>query len=72
MVTVGELKVGNFKLFCDFGDFPVAIGCLEAVKCPVKPPTRLCSRRSTVPEMRETKGTSSFWSRFFHFEKLEL
>lgn len=44
----------------EFGDFPVAIGCHEAVKCPVKPPTRLCSRRDTVPETTQTKAKSSF------------
>ena len=64
-LQVSELKVETFKLLCGLGDFPVAIGCREAVKCPVKPPTRLCSRRSTVPETRETKGKSSSWKQFF-------
>lgn len=61
-----------FKLLCGLGDFQVAIGCREAVKFPVKPPTRLCSRRDTVPETRETKGTSNFWELCFSFLKLEL
>lgn len=55
------MEVETFKLLCGLGDFPVAIGCREAVKFPVKPPTRLCSKRGIVPETRETKATSSFW-----------
>lgn len=46
-------------------DFPVAIGCRAAVKCPVKPPARLCSRRDTGPESRETKDTSGVCDLFF-------
>lgn len=64
-LQIAELEVETFKLLCGLGDFPVAIGCREAVKCPVKPPTRLCSRRDTVPETRETKDTSSFWDLLF-------
>lgn len=57
-LQVSGPEVEKFKLICGLWDFPVAIGCCEAVKCPVKPPTRLCSRRSTGPEMRD-KGKVS-------------
>lgn len=53
-------------------DFPVAIGCREAVKCPVKPPARLCSRRDTGPESRETKDTSGVCDLFFFPLNLHL
>lgn len=49
------------KLLCGLWDFRVAIGCRGDVKCPVTPPTRLCSRRGTVPETRETKDMSHYW-----------
>lgn len=59
---------GRYSATLEFGEFPVAIGCREAVKCPVKPPTRLCSRRDTVPETRQTKATSSFCVYSVNFE----
>lgn len=57
-------EVETVKLLCGHGGFPVATGCHGAVKCPVKPPTRPCSRRDTVPEKKETKGMSCFWELF--------
>lgn len=57
---------GNIlKLLCGFLGLLVATGCCEALKSPVKPPTRLCSRRGTAPEMRGTKDTSNFGYHLF-------
>lgn len=67
-----ELGVKPLRLLCGPVDFPVAIGCREAVKCPVKPPTRLCSRRDTVPETGQTKDAASFRDLLMFFKSLNF